>query len=250
MTPAVTALIFANLAIHFLIPPNSLLQQELALVPGLLVARPWTAVTYMFLHAPGFAHILFNMLSLYFFGPALELRLGGRRFLQLYFVSGLTGALVSLATPNSMIVGASGAIFGVLLGFAWFWPRQQIFLWGIVGIEARWMVMIMTALSLWGGATGARDGTAHFTHLGGFVGGWLYLLWMQRRSPAAAWQRKVKPPIAAGSSALERWKKIDGAALHPVNREELERVMQKIEADGTGALTPGEREFLERFAPK
>ncbi len=250
MTPAVTALIFANLAIHLLLPPQSRLQLELALVPAQMLARPWTAVTYMFLHAPGFAHILFNMLSLYFFGPALELRLGTRRFAQLYLVSGLTGAVVSLATPNALIVGASGAIFGVLLGFAWFWPRQKIYLWGIVGIEARWMVLIMTLLSLYGGASGARDGTAHYTHLGGFVGGWLYLVWMRWRSPAAIWQRKVRPPPTSALGALDRLKRVDPATLHPVNREEFERVMRKVEADGPGALTDGEREFLDRFAPK
>ena len=253
MTPWVSRLIVANVAVFLLQQLNPMLTGALVLVPSLIPLRPWSALTYMFLHG-GITHLLFNMLGLYFFGPALETRLGGRRFLVLYFLSGLGGAVLSAVFPFSRhvpIVGASGAIFGVLLGFAWFWPRERIFLWGIVGIEARWLVLIMTALSLWGGASGARDGVAHFAHLGGFLGGWLYLKWMERWGPAAQWKRKAQAPLAprsSGTSALDRWKRIDPGALHPVNREELERVMAKVAAGGPAALTPAEREFLDRFS--
>jgi len=247
------ALIFANVAMKLLVPPGTILFHELALVPAELPSRPWTALSYMFLHAPGLSHLLFNMLSLYFFGPALEMRLGSRHFLALYIVSGLMGALLSVVSPMSryaMIVGASGGCFGVTLGFAWFWPRQQIYLWGILGVEARWMVVALTIISLMSART--SDGVAHFAHLGGFLGAWLYLVWMRHRSPAAQWQRKVSPPRPKISFAadLDRYRRIDLDALHPVNRDEYNRVMAKVSTEGLGGLNASEREFLERFAPK
>ena len=253
MTPWVTRLIVANVAMFFLQQVTPQVTGALILVPSLIPLRPWSAVTYMFLHG-GLGHVFFNMLSLYFFGPALETRLGGRRFLTLYFLAGLGGAVLSAVFPFSRyvpILGASGAVFGVLLGFAWFWPRERIFLWGVVGIEARWLVLVMTALSLWGGATGSRDGVAHFAHLGGFLGGWLYLKWMERWGPAAQWQRKARasvPSRVSGAQALDRWRSINPAQLHPVNREEYERVMAKLAAGGPTTLTPADREFLDRFS--
>jgi membrane associated rhomboid family serine protease len=248
MTPWVTRLILANVLVYFLQQASPRLVYDFALVPAFLRLRPWTAITYMFLHG-GLGHLFFNMLSLYFFGPRLEARLGSRQFLTLYLISGASGALLSVATPFTPIVGASGAIFGVLLGFAWFWPRELVYLWGIVGVEARWLVIIMTALSLWGGYGGGRDGIAHFAHLGGFIGGWLYLRWQETHSAAAAWQRKLAPPpLPSVSADVERWRRLDRNLLHPVNREEFDRVMAKVDAVGPAALTAAEREFLDRFS--
>jgi len=253
MTPWVTRLIIANVAIYFLQQISPQVTATLILVPSLIPLRPWSAVTYMFLHG-SLGHIFFNMLGLYFFGPALETRLGGRRFLTLYFVSGLGGAVLSAVFPFSRyvpILGASGAIFGVLLGFAWFWPRERIYLWGIVGIEARVLVVVMTALSLWGGATGSRDGVAHFAHLGGFLGGFLYLKWMERWGPAAQFRRKARAvpvPRTSGVQSMEAWRRINPDALHPVNREEYDRIMAKLAVGGPSGLTPAEREFMDRFS--
>lgn len=248
MTPWVMRLIMANAVAFFFTMNQPMLVHQFELVPALLAQRPWTAVTYMFLHG-GFGHIFFNMLSLWVFGPPVEARLGGRRFLTLYFAAGMTGALLSLATPNAAIIGASGATYGVMLGYAWFWPRQQLLLWGIVGVEARFLVVAFTIMSLWGAGSGG-GGIAHFAHLGGFVGAWLYLKWLGNRpaAAAAAWQKKLAPRVSGSAPALERWKKIDAAALHPVNREEYQRVMAKLETSGVATLTPGEREFLDRFS--
>jgi len=200
----------------------------------------------MFLHAD-FWHILFNMLGLYFFGPRLEEELGARHYLTLYFVSGFSGALLSFITPQAAILGASGAVYGVFLGFAFFWPRERIFVWGVLPVEARWMVVIMTALSLYGGFGGGGDGIAHFAHLGGFAGGYLYLKYLQRNTRAAKYRAMttLAPPTTAD---LERWRRIDTSTLHEVNRVELERIMQKIRTSGVGSLSPQEHEFLERFS--
>jgi membrane associated rhomboid family serine protease len=253
MTPWVTRLIAANVAMYFLQQFSPQVTEALILVPSLIPLRPWSAVTYMFLHG-GLGHLFFNMLSLYFFGPQLESRLGGRRFLVLYFLAGLGGAVLSAVFPFSRyvpILGASGAVFGVLLGFAWFWPRERIFLWGIVGIEARVLVIVMTVLSLWGGATGSRDGVAHYAHLGGFMGGWCYLKWLERWGPAAQFRRKAQAapvPRVPGTQSMERWRRINPELLHPVNREEYDRIMVKLAEAGPSGLTPGEREFMDRFS--
>jgi membrane associated rhomboid family serine protease len=250
MTPWTGRLIFVNVAVFLLTAWNPMLAAPFVLVPAFIPYRPWTLVTYMFLHA-GFGHVFFNMLALYFFGPQVELRTGGRAFLGLYLVSGLAGALLSLATPYAHIVGASGAVFGVMLAFARYWPRATILIWGILPVEARVLVAITTVLALWGGVTGA-GGIAHFAHLGGFLGGYLFLRVMEARSPAARFRAKVAPvPHARASDAdLARWRHIDAAVLHPVNREEYERVMAKVATSGAASLTSGEREFLDRFSAR
>src|SRR2546427_5236933 len=181
----------------FLEQANPGLVQSLELVPAFIPTHPWTIVTYMFLHA-GPTHLLFNMLGLYFFGPRLELVIGGNRFLALYFTSGIAGALLSLFTPTVGIVGASGAIFGVFYGYAHFWPRDRILVWGIVPVEARLFVILMTALSLSGGLGIGQSGIAHFAHLGGFVGGFLYFKWQERHVGAARVRRQAEPAPGPG----------------------------------------------------
>jgi membrane associated rhomboid family serine protease len=251
MTPWVFRLVTANVVVFFFQIAQPRITGELALVPAHIVEHPWTAVTYMFLHG-SIQHIFFNMLGLWVFGPPVETRLGGRRFLQLYAVAGLTGALLSIATPNVPIVGASGAVYGVMLAFAWFWPRQQILLWGILGLEARWLVVLFTLTSLYGASTASQGGgIAHFAHLGGFIGAWGYLRWMESHTGSAMWKRKLAAAVTSPRSFggdLERWKAIKPETLHPVNREEYDRVMAKVAAGGAGALTPSDREFLDRFS--
>jgi hypothetical protein len=100
---------------------------------------------------------------------------------------------------------------------------------------------------------GGAGGIAHFAHLGGFLGAWIYLKVLQARSPSRQWQKKaaVKPRIVEGAnSALERWRRISREGLHPVNRDELDRVLDKISATGLSSLTPSERDFLERFSAR
>ncbi len=247
MTPWVTRLIFAN-AVMFLVTKSfPVVEWALVLVPGFMLVRPWTVVTYMFLHAD-LAHLFFNMLGLFFFGPRLEARLGGRRFLALYFVSGITGALLSLLTPGAAILGASGATFGVFLGYALYWPRERVLIWGILPVEARVLVIVMTVLALYGGMTGG-GGIAHLAHLGGFVGGFLYLKWSERHTPAARFRAKAQPAArAVTTSDVERWVRIQRDGMHPVNREEYDRVIRKLQEEGVGRLTPTERAFLDRFS--
>ncbi|MGH7700466.1 MAG: rhomboid family intramembrane serine protease [Gemmatimonadales bacterium] len=249
MTPWVLRLVVANVAMFLVSMRFPAASDWLGFSPRFAPHQPWTIVTYMFLHA-NLWHLLFNMLALYFFGPMLELRLGGRRFLGLYFVSGLVGALFSFATPAVRIVGASGAVYGVMLGFARYWPRVQVLIWGIIPVEAWLLVIGMTLLALFGGAGWGQPGVAHFAHLGGFAGGLVYLLAAERLSPAARFRARAKAaPKAAAANVVGRWKSINREALHPVNREEFDRVMAKIDDGGVGSLTAEERLFLDRFTP-
>jgi len=250
MTPWVVRLIVVNVGVALLAMVFPALPVALAYMPSLALTRPWTVVTYMFVHA-GFGHLFFNMLALYFFGPQLEARIGGRHFIALYLTSGLAGALFSLFTPLAVIVGASGAVYGVMLGYARYWPRSQLLIWGIVPVQAWVLVVIMTLLALFGGAGFGQPGVAHFAHLGGFVGGFLYLKVMESRSPAARFRAQARPAVRGGGAArddIERWRRIPRDGLHPVNREELDRVLAKLAASGVDALTPDERLFLDRFS--
>ncbi|HEX7118285.1 MAG TPA: rhomboid family intramembrane serine protease [Longimicrobiales bacterium] len=251
MTQWVRRLIVANVAVFVLTMTVPELYGSLAFVPGLVLYRPWTLFTYMFVHAPGFAHIFFNMLGLFFFGSRLELRLGARSFLWLYFLSGLGGAVLSFFfAPMSAVVGASGAVFGVLYGFARFWPTDEIYIWGVLPIQARWLVVGLAAMALYSGVSGAGSGIAHFAHLGGFVGGWAYLrVWERRqlrRRPATA-HTTIEVVSGKAKREEEQWRAVRLETLHEINRAEVERILRKLDESGARGLTPEERAFMNRM---
>jgi membrane associated rhomboid family serine protease len=249
MTPWVKRLLIANVAVFFvqLTVPGA--TQLLAFIPAYALVRPWSFVTYMFAHSTSqYTHILFNMLVLYFFGPRVEERLGSNHFIRLYLFSGIVGAILSIFfSPGGSIIGASGAVFGVQLAFAKYWPRERIYIWGILPLEAWLLVVITTVIALWSGFTGGGGGVAHFAHLGGYLGAWLYLLYVDRRSPARQWKAKLEKP--AKRTEIGNWKSIDTSSIHEVNRAEVDRILDKISAKGVDSLTPAERTFLSNFAP-
>src|SRR5919112_4180488 len=125
MTPWVKRLLIANVVVFAITLAMPGVVGLLLFQPASVFYRPWTLVTYMFVHG-GYWHIVFNMITLAFFGPRVEAQLGSGRFIVLYFLSGLGGALLSFMTPMAAIVGASGAIFGVELAYAMIWPRDKI----------------------------------------------------------------------------------------------------------------------------
>jgi membrane associated rhomboid family serine protease len=248
MTPWVQRLLVANVAVFLamqVVPEFQRAVPWLLFQPRTALVMPWTFVTYMFLHG-GWGHLLFNMLALFFFGARLESRIGSAHFLRLYLASGITGALLSLVFSPAPIIGASGGVFGVMYGFAHFWPRERVYIWGVLPVEARWLVIGTTALALFGGFAGAQRGIAHFAHLGGYVGAFAYLWVLERRQGAARrdWQKRVDAPAGP---AIERIPDVDLARIHPVNRDEVERIITKARASGLGSLTNQERTFLSHF---
>lgn len=256
MTPWTRRLLIANVVVFVVTywgDPGHALMTDMLLVPEQLPSRPWTALTYMFLHGDEW-HLIFNMIILFFFGPRLEMRLGGRNFLGLYFLSGLAAAGVSwIFTPAARIVGASGAIFGILLGFARYWPRERLLIWGVFPMEARWLVGLSVAASLFFGFGGGGGNIAHFAHLGGILGGWAYLVAYDRgRGRRPRTLEKIveagKRAAPTGRSDRKRWDDIDPSGLHEVNRDNLERIRRKIDQKGASSLTRKERQFLDRLA--
>ncbi len=159
-----------------------------ALFPwGAGLYRPWQLVTHMFMHG-GFWHIFFNMYTLFVFGSALERIWGSRKFLTFYFVTGLGAALChNLVTllmhtvANIPTVGASGAIYGLLMGYAMLFPNSELqLIFPPVRLTAKWFVIIFGAIELLTGLTGMGGNVAHFAHLGGMLFGWLLMYYWKK----------------------------------------------------------------------
>ena len=251
MTPWVRRLITINVIVFLLFSAAGAAStgfRALVLVPQLAHLRPWTLVTYMFLHA-GFWHLALNMLGLYFFGPRLEARMGSVHFLRLYMFGGLGGAIFSFLPPMAPVVGASGAVFAVLLGFARYWPREPVYIWGILPVRARWLILFLAGYSLFAGITQVNDGVAHFAHLGGFFGALIYLRLRERRRRLV--RRRMRGVIKARPEAemRRRWELIPVDELHELNRDEVIALLHKAQALGVRSLTVDERAFLDRMVP-
>ena len=167
----------------------------------------WQVITHMFMHG-GFWHIFFNMYTLFLFGCVVERIIGSKKFLLFYFICGLgavalhfgvqylqlqsymegaalgnTTALQHIAEIKSIpTVGASGAIYGVLMGYAMLFPESKMtLLFPPVTLSAKWMVVVFAAIELVTGVTGWAGGIAHFAHLGGMLIGWLLIFWWKKR---------------------------------------------------------------------
>ncbi len=187
VTPAVRALIILNVVGYLLPLVAPSLTLWLGLVPALVVERwwIWQPLSYMFLHG-GLFHLLFNMLALWMFGVDLERLWGTRFFVRFYFVAGIGAAVTTLvmsllplgfseALYASVTVGASGAIYGLLVAFAMMYPHRPIYLYMLFPIPARIFVLIVGAISFLSSISETSGGVAHATHLGGLLAGYLYL---------------------------------------------------------------------------
>jgi membrane associated rhomboid family serine protease len=247
VTQVVRTLLIANIAAFFIQATQPALARVFVFVPQLALMRPWSIITYMFLHG-GLMHLAFNMLALYFFGPRIEERIGSRRFTTLYVLSGISGALLSFAlAPGASLIGASAGVFGVMFAFAYYWPNAPIHIWGIIPVPARMLVILTTLFSLWAGFGGAQRGVAHFAHLGGYVGAWLYMRWLERAR--TEFRRKATAAPAIPRERALDLRSMDLSSVHELNRDEVNRILDKISAQGVAALTPQERLFLSNFVP-
>lgn len=176
-------LIVLNILVFLINTLNPQSRIYLSLVPQLVLqgGAYWEFITYMFVHA-SITHILFNMLGLFFFGFQVERRMGSSEFLLFYMLSGVGAGLVSFAvylltgTYGVILLGASGAIFAVLLAYATFFPDSLIYVMGILPIRAPLLVLIYTGIELFSQVFSVNAGVAHLTHLAGFVIAYLYLV--------------------------------------------------------------------------
>lgn len=181
LQPATRGLLIACIAAFVaqqLLP--GLLETWFALWPLGPMFGPWQLLTYAFLHG-GVTHILFNMVGLVTFGSELERHWGSRRFLVFYFASVLTAALAQQWVTRSLgqdvpTLGASGGIYGLLLGFAMMFPQRRIVpLIPPIPMPAWLFALLFAGLELYLGVTGTQSGIAHFAHLGGMIGGFLVM---------------------------------------------------------------------------
>lgn len=180
ITPAVKALIIASVVVFFLqaVSDDSFVIL-FGLVPYLFWHQLylWQILTYQFLHG-GIFHILFNMLTLWMFGSDLERRWGGSYFLKYYFITGVGAGVCSvLAHPFSPIpsIGASGAVYGILLAYAVLFPNRYVYIYFLIPIRVKYLVGIMALLGVMSAMTSPGDQIDHFAHLGGMLVGFLFL---------------------------------------------------------------------------
>lgn len=263
LTPWVRRLLVANLLV-FLVQATLFTDprfaQAFGFAPLVALVRPWTFLTYMFLH-DGVLHLAFNMLMLFVFGPSVEDRMGGRPFFLYYLLCGVGGAAFSFLltqwVPVHLIVGASGAILGVALAFAWYWPDHPVFVFPFPEpIPAKWLVTFFVALDLVLALLRASDGVAHLAHLGGIGAGLLYLKgqwWWATRA-----ERNVRHSSESSVlvTPIPRAGRSGNAPPRPKPRPEagaranaeIDRVLDKISATGVESLTPAERKFLAEIS--
>ncbi len=263
LTPWVKRLLIANAAIFLLMWISggaSLFVEWFAFQPSRILTRPWGALTYMFLHA-GFWHVFINMLMLFFFGLPLERRWGSREFMRYYLLCGLGGVALSFLFQSASIIGASAAVYGLMVAFAMTWPDAPIHIWGIFPVKAKWVAAFLFVVSTLSAFGGGRDGIAHFAHLGGLATGFVYLragwrgsAWPRRRGGGSVWAggrfgsgatRGGRPTPPAGSSGPTRRR---SGAEEEALLDEVDAILDKISRSGMGSLTRGELEVLNEVS--
>jgi membrane associated rhomboid family serine protease len=263
ITPWVGRFIIANAVVLLLMMTlftSREVFQLLQFSPRTAFTRPWTFVSYMFVHG-GLLHLLGNMLMLFVFGTAVEGRMGSRNFLLYYLFCGVGAAVFSLLLagfmPIGAFVGASGAVLGVAVAFAMYWPDAEIIVFPIpVPIKARTLVIGLVALDIIASQLWPNDGVAHLAHVGGALFGYLYfrVQSLSRRSPGAP-ARTVERVVMVQSGSSEPDRRTPVTPMRPRRRvdadpvaAEVDRVLDKISEKGISSLTAAERRFLDEVA--
>jgi len=262
MTPWVGRLIIANAVVLLLLMTvftSPALLQAIQFTPAGAVSQPWTFVSYMFVHA-GLLHLLGNMFMLFVFGAPVESRMGSRQFILYYLYCGIGAAVFSVGLSGLMsvgpFVGASGAVLGVAIAFALFWPEAELVVFPIpIPIKARTFVAVIVGLDILG-ALYFNDGIAHIAHVGGALFGYLFfrLQALSRRAPHPP-PRAVERVVMVQTGAAEPEHSAPPAPLRQRRRPdadpvaaEVDRVLDKISEKGLASLTPAERRFLDEVA--
>jgi len=253
LTPGIRILIIINVALFLLgwiIPElNRYMIIYGGLVPQLFTHKFffWQPLTYMFLHG-GFGHVFFNMFALWMFGTELERQWGTKFFMKYYFLTGIAaGILSAIVQPASPIpiIGASGAIYGLLLAFALMYPNRIIYFNFFIPIKVKYFVMIFAVIELFSSisaSAGSGSGVAHFTHLSGMIFGYLYLLWKARKNKSKksspfkkfkiVWDSKTKDPKKKKTQVFRN------------EEEEIQYLLNRINKEGYASLSEDEKERL------
>jgi membrane associated rhomboid family serine protease len=266
ITPWVGRLIIANavvLLLRMTLFTSPEIVQALQFAPSTAFIRPWTFVSYMFVHA-GLLHLVANMLMLYVFGTAVENRMASRNFILYYLFCGVGAAVFSLLIagimPVGAFVGASGAVLGVAVAFAYFWPDAELLVFPLpFPIKARTLVIGLVVLDIVASQLWPNDGIAHLAHIGGALFGFIFFRaqwWLSRRGPSEP-SRSVERVVMVQSGSSEPDQRTPVTPMRPRRRvdadpvtAEVDRVLDKISERGISSLTPAERRFLDEVAKK
>jgi len=251
LPPGIKYLLIANgLVFLFQFTWEPFLSSFFGLQPAKVLTRGyvWQLGTYMFLHG-GFFHIFFNMFVLWMFGRNLEDVWGTRAFLKYYFITGIGAGLITTLTPfnyHNLIIGASGAVLAVMFAYARTWPNNQIYLYFLFPIPAKYFVGFLILLDLISLGQPRSDNVAHITHLGGVLIGWLYLLKVDGRlfsfSLAERWRKRKNRKLRT-KLTKKRENDMDFMA-------EVDRILDRINEVGYDGLSNREKEILSKASAK
>jgi membrane associated rhomboid family serine protease len=206
----------------------------------------WQIFTYMFLHG-GLFHLLINLFILWMFGRPLEREWGISSFLKYYFTCGLgAGIFILITSLNSKIpvVGASGAIYGILVAFAMLYPDSIIYLYFLFPIKAKHFAILIGAVAFLSGISGGGSNIAHFGHLGGLLVGYVYLkfpVWKYHLRPETIFSLLRLPKISLRRRYRTNSYKIE---------ERVNQILDKILLHGVDSLTPEEKRIMDEYSRK
>lgn len=231
---------------------SNILVDKLGFVPDVSTTlfQPWRLVTYIFLHA-GVMHILFNMLWLWWMGRPVEETLGPKIFTVIFLGSGIGGALINLLFAGffgvNTVIGASGAVFGIMVAFATLFPTTPIMLILLPPIEARYVVAGLIALDVL--FIGSTDNVARIVHLGGAGVGYLLVKMHREGIDLTSWmyslENKLKGMKQQSSSRKGNMTSVSEAeVIDEVDQNELDRILEKISQKGYDGLTKEEKQKL------
>lgn len=266
LTPWVIRLSIANLLVLLLMMTvftAPALSDALAFDSQAAFTRPWTFLSYMFVHA-GLLHLAGNTLGLVVFGSAVESRMGGRNFLLYYLYCGVGAAVFSLGLSGIMhvspFVGASGAVLGVIVAFALFWPEAELIVFPLpIPLKARTLALILVAANVVFALLPGSSGIAYEAHVGGALFGYLFfrIQALSRRPPALPAQTVKRVVMVQSGGGEPDGRSTPATPLRPRRRAEsdpvtaeMDRVLDKISATGIDSLTPDERRFLLEVSRK
>lgn len=244
LSPVVRRLVVANVIVFLLqmiLPVDFVL--TLGLTPRLVLEKfwVWQVFTYAFLHGNGW-HLFFNMFALWMCGPAVESRWGSRQFFLYYILCGLGAALAQFAlAPAHLVVGASGAIYGLLLAFAFLYPDAIMYLFFIFPVRAMQAVLFIALMTLASAISSGGSRVAHFAHLGGLVTGFLYFKLPEWRDRFRLWRSARLFQSPKGPSRKIRQNAVDLSG-------EVDRILDKISTQGVDSLTEKEHEIMKKYA--
>lgn len=242
-------IIIVTVAIWIIQQFNSTISAYLVLYPlstGLFL--PWQLVTHMFAHGGPF-HLLFNMLMVWMFGTTLEREFGLKKFLLIYFISGVGTGIVHFLFFDYPVLGASAAVYGLMTAFAYFWPNAVLYVFGIIPLKARTLVIILIVFGLFMGMNQARDNIAHFAHVLGAVIAFIYLqIAFKKYSLFGSIGSKIQEKSGEFSDKMKSSKKEKVVYKEDWTKQKVDELLEKVSKHGINSLTRKEKDFLDRVS--